>query len=396
VDGVYLDLHGAAITESLEDAEGDLLARVRRVVGPEVPVVASLDFHANVSPLMLKESDGLIAFRTYPHVDMAETGARAARFLLSLVAAGGKLAKAMRQPPCLISIVWQSTLMPPMAGLIAAMERLEAELGVTMSLLAGFPHADVHDGGPAILAYGDRAEEAAETLSRQFEAALPDFAGALHSPENAIAAARAAPGRGPALLIDTQDNPGGGGFGDTTGVLAALIAAKALNACLCLIADPDAAAAAHAAGEGALIRLALGGRSDGVPFRADWRVARLGDGRFTGEGPLTAGNRVDLGPMALLAHEGVSVVVVSRKMQAHDPAILRHLGVDPAGLDLLALKSSVHFRAAFGPMARAIYVVVAPGPVAADITTLPFRRLRSGVALSPGGPIFPGTARATP
>ena len=186
----------------------------------------------------------------------------------------------------------------------------------------------------------------------------------------------------PIILADTQDNPGGGGSSDTTGLLAALIAARAESALLALLCDADAAAAAHEAGEGAVLQgLRLGGRHGpaGVePFAGDFEVVRLGSGRFTATGPMYGGNRMDLGPMALLrscAAPGVEVAVSSRRLQAADRAILHHLGVDPTTRRILALKSSVHFRADFEPLAEEVLIVVAPGANTADPAELPFRRV---------------------
>jgi microcystin degradation protein MlrC len=213
------------------------------------------------------------------------------------------------------------------------------------------------------------------------------------APAEAIARAMRAPaGQGPTVLADTQDNPGGGGTGDTTGMLRALIEARALGAVLALLADGEAAAAAHAAGPGAVLRgLPLGGRSGpaGVtPVVDDWTVLALGDGQFLATGPFYGGNRMAMGPMAALrpaSAPGVTVLVATRRVQAADQAMLRHLGVEPAAQRLLALKSSVHFRADFGPIAREILVVEAPGLVVADPARLPFTRLRPGLRLSPGG-----------
>jgi microcystin degradation protein MlrC len=148
--------------------------------------------------------------------------------------------------------------------------------------------------------------------------------------------------------------------------------------------DPEAAAACHAAGEGASVTLALGGKSDGAPLMVSGVVERLSDGRFTLEGPMGKGNPAHLGPTALLRVGGVRVVIVSRKMQAHDQAIFRHLGVEPAAQRIVAVKSSVHFRAHFQPIATEVLVAAAPGPVVADPATLPFTALRPGLRLRPG------------
>jgi microcystin degradation protein MlrC len=186
------------------------------------------------------------------------------------------------------------------------------------------------------------------------------------------------------VLADTQDNPGGGGHGDTTGLLAELIRQNAQGAVLGLINDAESAAACHAAGEGATLPLSLGGRSDGAPLAVTATVERLGDGRFTCTGPMARGNPADLGPSALIrVAPGVRAVLVSRKMQAHDQALFRHLGVEPAAQRIVAVKSSVHFRADFQPIAERVIVVAAPGPVVADPAVLPFRNLRPNLRLRP-------------
>ena len=187
----------------------------------------------------------------------------------------------------------------------------------------------------------------------------------------------------PVVLADTQDNPGGGGHGDTTELLSELVRQRARNALFCLINDAESAAACHAAGVGAEVSLSLGGKSDGMPFACTARVLTLSDGRFTLTGPMGAGNPGNLGPSALIDIDGVRVVVVSRKMQALDQAIIRHLGVEPASCAILALKSSVHFRADFAPIAEQVIVAIAPGPVVADPAVLNFRHVRAEVRRRP-------------
>ena len=161
------------------------------------------------------------------------------------------------------------------------------------------------------------------------------------------------------------------------------MAQTAHGAVLALINDADSAAACHAAGEGAGVRLSLGGKSDGAPFPTEARVLRLADGRFVNTGPMGRGNPANLGPCALLDVGGVRVIVVSRKTQAYDQALFRHVGIEPATCAILALKSSVHFRADFEPIAETVIVAAAPGPVAADPAVLPFRHVRPGVRWRP-------------
>lgn len=397
VDAVYLDLHGAMVTESLEDGEGELLARVRASVGSKTPIVASLDLHANLTPAMVQNADALVGFRTYPHVDMADTGARAARLLRS-VAQEGRPAKAWVRPDFLMSINAQCTLVDPAKSIYAALETIEAGQGVrSVSFLQGFPPADIHDCGPSVVAYGadqSAAEAAAAAMLGEIEARRADFDGGYPDPREAVARAMdiVRDGAGPVVIADTQDNPGGGGDGDTTGLLRALAEAAPDGAVLGLLIDPDAAAAAHAAGVGGVYSAALGGRSwpGDAPFASNVTVERLGDGNFSCTGPFYRGSRMELGPMALvrLGTSQVRVALASRKVQAADQAMFRHLGVEPAATRILVLKSSVHFRADFGPIASEIIVARAPGPVTADPSDLDYRNLRAGVRLGPNGRVF--------
>ena len=390
LDGVLLDLHGAMVCAHLDDGEGALLERVREAIGPGVPLVAALDLHANVTEAMVEAADLLEAYRTYPHVDMAATGARTAAALGALME-GRRLEKALRRVPFLMPIAWQCTDMDPARGLYAALERL-AE-GRPMSLAMGFPAADFPGCGPTVLAYGEGAGEAADALLADALAAEAAFAGEVWSPDAAVAEAlRLAAGAGrPVILVDTQDNPGAGGNGDTMGLARALVAARAQGAAIGSIVDGEAARAAHAAGLGATVRLALGGRSripGDAPLDAEFAVAALSDGRFRATGPYYGGVAMDLGPSARLTLAGVDLAVTSAKAQMADRAMFRHLGVVPEERPVLGVKSSVHFRADFGPIAHAILVVAAPGPMAVDPATLPWTRLARGMRTAPLGPAF--------
>ena len=387
VDGVYLDLHGAMVTEGLEDGEGELLRRVRGIVGPPVPVVASLDLHCNLTPEMVAHADALVAYRTYPHVDMAETGARAARLLGEFLAGRGPRGKAFRQADFIIPINFQCTLMEPARSLYRLVAAAESGEVASASFTPGFPAADIHHCGPAVVAYAASqaaADAAADRLIGAVRAAEPDFAGRILDPDEAVREAmeKAARASRPIVLADTQDNPGAGGTSDTVGLLEALIRHDAQGAVLAIVADRESATAAHEAGVGATLDLALGGKSGApgqVPYRGRFTVERLGDGVFTGTGPMYRGVPCRLGRMALLRLGGVRIIVAEKKLQAADQAIFRHLGVEPAEQKILGLKSSVHFRADFQPIAEEILVVAAPGAFAADPATLPWQRLRPGI-----------------
>lgn len=397
VDAVFLDLHGAMVCEHLEDGEGELLRRVRAIVGPDVPIVASLDLHANVTAAMMEHSDLMVGYRTYPHVDMAETGERCAA-LMARVLSEGKPAKAWRKLNFLISINWQCSLIEPARSAYAAMAAGETGPVWSLSFTPGFPPADIRDCGPAVLAYAETqaaADAAADAAAGAIQKQESEFDGGYFTPSVAIAEAKSLLEQGvrPVVIADTQDNPGGGGDGNTAGMLAALVAEQAENAVLGLYIDPDLAAQAHAAGTGREIPASFGGfwpGDEAITLRA--LVEQLGTGRFHCTGGFYGGNDMDLGPMALLRLAGhdIRVVVASRKVQAADKEMFRHVGVEPAEEAILVLKSSVHFRADFTFDGGEILVATAPGPVTADPAELPYRHLRPGVRLGANGPVHHG------
>jgi microcystin degradation protein MlrC len=400
LDGVYLDLHGAMVSERFDDGEGELLRRVREAVGPRVPVAASLDLHCNFTRAMFAGANAFVAYRTYPHIDMAETGARAARLLDGMLRGGSPLAGDWRTLDYLTGLPSQCSFIEPCRSIYADLAALETKFGVSLSFTPGFPMADFAECGMAVLAYGADARKVAQALAELRErvaGAERDFVLDLHLPDDAVARARrlGEPGR-PVVLADTQDNPGAGGNGDTTGLLRALIAQRAEGAALGLLIDGDAAARAHEAGQGATLGFSLGGRSritDDAAFEGEFAVEKLGDGKFTCSGPMFKGFRMTLGAMALLRSKtapGVRVVLASRKVQAADQEMFRHVGIEPRNERILALKSSVHFRADFEPMAREVLVVKAPGPALADPAEFKWTKLRKGVRLRPLGPAHAG------
>ena len=395
VDGVYLDLHGAMVSERFDDGEGELLRRVREVVGPRVPIAASLDLHANVTRDMVERADALVAYRTYPHVDMADTGARAARLLERMLRSGKRLEGAFHQLDYLTGIPSQCSFIEPCRSIYRQMEKLESN-GSILSFTPGFPMADFAECGMAVFGYGEEAHKvraAVAGLREIVAAAEKDFALELHSAPEAVrrARSRGAPGA-PVVLADTQDNPGAGGNGDTTGLLRALVDQRAQDAVLGMLIDPASAARAHEAGQGSSSIFSLGGLSKipgDSPFEGEFAVERLGDGRFTCTGPMFKGFRMTLGPMALLrsrAAPGVRVALASRKCQTADQEMFRHLGLEPRQSRILALKSSVHFRADFEPIAKEVLVVKSPGPALADPAEFAWTKLRKGVRLRPLGP----------
>ncbi len=404
VDAVYLDLHGAMVSEDFEDGEGELLRRVRAAVGPDIPVVISLDYHVNLTEAMVENCDGMAIYLTYPHIDRAETGQRAAHILTTVLERGQPPVRKFVKLPFLIPLNFQCTMVPPSSDIVAASVAGEGGAVLNLSYGAGFPPSDLAECGPGVVAHGyDRnaVDAAVAKLVTEIESREAEFSEPLLTPEGAVGEARAIStgASRPVVLADTQDNPGCGGSGDTTGLLKALVEGNAQGAVLGVMADPEAAAMAHDAGEGAEVTLALGGKSgpEGVePFDGTFRVAKLGDGKFTCTGPCIRGRTVDIGPTALLVVGGVSIVVASKRMQAYDQDIFRHLGVEPSEQKILALKSTCHFRADFEPIAEKVLIAIAPGGHIADSKQYPYQKLRKGVRLEPLGPEFENWWRNEP
>jgi microcystin degradation protein MlrC len=397
-DAIYLDLHGAMVAQHVDDGEGELLARIRAKVGPSVPVVASLDLHANVTERMLASADALVAYRTYPHVDMADTGARAERLLVRLLDERKPLVRAARRLPFLIPINGMCTMLEPARSIYEALGTLEQGPVVSLSFTPGFPAADFLECGPVIWGYGEEASAVRDAVDSLYDTMLRNeaqWAVPFLSPDAAVAEAirLSATAQKPVVIADTQDNPGAGADSNTTGMLRALLDNGAQDAALGLIWDPEAAAQAHAAGVGATLELALGGRSGtpgDAPFVGTFEVVALSDGRCRYDGPMMHGMQVNLGPVACLKIDGVRIAVSSTKAQMLDRNLYRVAGIEPEQMKILVNKSSVHFRADFQPIAHTVLVAKAPGPMTADPADLPWKRLARGIRVRPMGKSFGG------
>jgi microcystin degradation protein MlrC len=401
-DAIFLDLHGAAVAEFADDAEGELLARIRAVVGPHLPLVTALDLHANVTERMLQLATAMTAYRTYPHIDMRETGGRAAQMLKRRLAAEAP-ARTMHaeRVPFLLPLNAQCTLMEPARSVIALIEQLEAQPGVELNFAMGFAAADFSECGPVLFGYGTDAStvrDAVQQLHTQVAVARrADWKLALLAPLDAVEAgiALALKADGPVVIADTQDNPGAGGDANTTGMLRALLQADAGTrlqgrVAIGLLYDPASARAAFDAGVGATLPLQLGravptwcGELTEPPVPVQARVLAVSDGVLPMFGPMTAGMTMQLGPSACVEVQGIRVLLASAKAQMLDLDLYRYLGVEPTQMKLLVNKSSVHFRAAFAPIALHILVAKAPGPMAADPGDLPWAQLPPGMATRP-------------
>lgn len=382
VDGVLLDLHGAMVTEQYPDAEGELLGRVRSVVGPAMPVVATLDLHANISPEMVEHATALIGYDTYPHVDSFERGREALVMIRDACSGRTHPTGALAQVPMLIGPPRQCTLLSPMRDLMTRVHECEQQPGIlSITLAGGFPFADTACTGAAIVATadGDRAlaTRTAEGLAAEVWARREDFRLKLTPVREAIE--WALEHGGPVILADGSDNPGGGAPCDGTVMLRELIEAQAPRSVVAVIADPQAVAEAWAAGAGAQATLTVGGKTDyrhGPPLTLTGTVRLLSEGNYVNEGPMCTGLAMAMGRTAVFVVGEVEVVLTERRVQPYDAQALRSLGIEPTERLLIGLKSAVHFRAHYGPLARRIFEVDTPGIHHPDVTRYEYHNLR--------------------
>jgi microcystin degradation protein MlrC len=388
VDGVLLDLHGAMVAEGIDDGEGDLIEAVRGVVGRGVPIAVSLDFHGNLSETMVREADLLHGYKTYPHVDMGERGAEATERLLDVIDRRVKPTAALRKPPLLPPLGNQGTARGPMRRLYDMADEMEKDPKViSISLFAGFPHADIPDAGLGVYVVtdGDQAlaERLADRLADTAWAHRHEFIHTALPVREAVARALSAEGQ-PIVLADMADNTGGGAAGDGTEVLRELLRVGARSTVVACLWDPQAVARCVEAGVGSSVTLDVGGKVDdrhGASLRVTGVVRTLSDGRFVHKGPMARGLPGRLGTTAVLDINDVKVILISYRWQTLDPEMIRFVGLDPLAHKILVVKSTIHYRAAFEPVAREIIEVDAPGLSSSNLARFDFKRIRR--------PIFP-------
>lgn len=383
IDGVVLYLHGAMVTASHADADGVLLERVREVIGSTCPLVAVIDSHANLSDRMVRAADMLIGFQHYPHTDTSARGREALGHCLNLIHhPGSRPVASLRRVPILSSLLSQRT--EPGTVMAALWERAAAWSAqrdiASISLVPGFPFADVPDGGAAVLVYehdhppfAGAAARAADDLASAWWAQRSRFRQAGISlneiPRDVVA---------PTVLAEISDNPGAGGTSDGTHLLRWLVEQRFERVGMATIVDPASVAAAHRAGLGAVIELGIGGTLHpigGGPLAQRWTVDHLGDGVFTHEGAMGKGSTSRIGRTATLRTGTISVILSERRAQSLDPSVLRAGGLIPEQCQWIVVKSSVHYRAGFGHIARRMIDVECPGLSPSDLTGLDFARL---------------------
>jgi microcystin degradation protein MlrC len=387
LDAVCLSLHGAMVSETEDDAEGALLEALRGVIGPDVPMVATLDLHANATVKMAKNANALVAFRTYPHIDGYDRAVQAAALVQEVLEGRKKPRCLLSQPAMLEGADHGRTTQPGlMRDLLAKADGYEKEPGINVvSIQVGFTWSDIPYTGPSIAVSHEpsseaRAKEIARELIDEIWRRRDETTADYRPVSDGVAAARTkSDKKGPLVIADGTDNPGGGGYNDTTPVLQALIVAKIENAAVGTIYDPGTVQQAMKAGVGAEIEVALGGHTDpsmGAPVKAKAIVKMLSDGVFRNDGPMNAGVESNMGPTAVLRIGGIDVVTISNRIQTTDLQVFLSQGIDPRTKDVLVVKSVQHFRAAYAPIAREIVLVDSGGICSPDISRLKFTKLR--------------------
>ena len=393
-DAVYLDLHGAMVTRKYDDGEAEILRRIREAAGYDLPLAVSLDLHGNLSKSFFDLADLVTIYRTYPHVDLAETGARAADLLsMSLKK---PLKKAWRRANFLIPVTAQGTDYQPSKDIYNYINKISQNEVASIDLAMGFPPADIPELGPVIVAYDQSQRVANDSVEKVFKKLLeaePIYNDRLVSAEDAVAEAVKSI-NGPVVIADVQDNPGAGGTGDTTGLISALIKAQASDAILSMLYDPHTAEAAHIAGVGSEIDVSLGGKftTYSKPIKCKVLIEAISDGRFLFTGPMFGGSDADLGPVALLkiSDTSIRVVVGSKRAQNADQEMFRVVGLEPCQHKIICVKSAMHFVADYKQVSKNIIFATSPGANPCNLTEIPYKRLLPGIRLGPCGPSHRG------
>jgi microcystin degradation protein MlrC len=396
-DALFLDLHGAMVSEQTDDGEGALLERVRAVASG-LPIAVALDLHTNLTRKMVENCTVLAGYKTYPHVDMYDSGALAGKVLVRAMKGEINPVASWGNRPMLPHTLRMGTHEPPMRNLVEMAKAAEKAGALAVSVFGGFPLADIHDAGLSAVVYTDGDRDRAEALCQELlEEAWKRRSAFVYASEplsESVARAKQL-SEGPILLIDHADNCASGGTQDTMAVLGEVMRQELEDVAVFAIRDPDAVAKLIEAGVGARVTVKLGGKMDlpsigrkGEPQEVDGVVRTITDGEFTIRGPMLKGVRTFMGRTAVLDTGKVQIVVIERHQEPFDLGFFRSVGIEPTDKRYLLLKSRIHYRAAFAPLARHIIECNGVGVTSSDYSQFKFTNLRR--------PIYPLDQGATP
>ncbi len=388
LDGVMLALHGAMVSDLDDDGESYILRQVRTVVGPDLPVIVELDLHGNITQEMVDLCTMPVAYDEYPHIDPYERGYEIGLLMARIVRGGARPTPALVKIPMLASLQRQFSHAEPMLTVKHLARDIENQRGVlNVSYLPGFAWADIEPTTFSVIVTTDNDETRARDLANQLATHIwehrEEFIVQPMPVDDAVRAAMNAPD-GPVVLADIGDNPGGGTPADGTVLLEAMLRLGATNAVVVPINDPDSVERAASAGPGNEVSLHLGAKVDhfhGESLDVEGRVVRISDGRFVHKGLMSTGVEMNMGPTAVVELDGadggkVHVVVTTHRYQPTDLEVLRSQGIEPTKQQIIAVKSSVHFRAAFMPIAKRVIEVDTPGLTSPRLDRLEFHKIR--------------------
>ncbi|MCF3933445.1 M81 family metallopeptidase [Acuticoccus sp. M5D2P5] len=375
VDAVLLSLHGAMIAQGYPDTEGDLLTRIRAIVGPDIVVGAELDLHVHLTETMVEAATFLVPFKEYPHTDVAERAEEA--FTICYRAVQGEVAPVMALTDTRIN-TYMPTTTPEMRGFVDRMIAMESEPGLlSVSLAHGFPHGDVADLTAKALVVADAdpalAKAAADRVAADLWAIRAAVSLACLPLDEALDEALAA-SEGPVVIADTADNAGCGAPNDSTFILARMLERGIRDAAVSNIWDPGAVRFCIEAGEGATIPLRLGGKCgviSGDPVDLVVKVERIVEGASQNFN----GFRAPMGDAVWVSGEGIDIVLNTKRFQTANPDMMTQLGLDPARRKIVVVKSTQHFYAGFASIAKAILYAATPGASNPDTTMLPYENV---------------------
>jgi microcystin degradation protein MlrC len=387
-DGILLQLHGAMVTEDHDDAEGHILTEIRKIVGESVPIVATLDLHANISKLMVEKADVFVGYDTYPHVDVYERGVEAAEILVNILRGKIKPTMALFKPPMMPSPQKQKTSYPPMKTLIDMAHEIEAEDKViNVTVAGGYPFSDVEDAGMSFVITTNNdfalADQKAKQLGEVAWRIRREFLADVVPIKEALMEAMQAK-EGPIILADQADNPGGGAPCDGTFILKTMLEMGVKDALLAVIRDPEAVTNAIKAGVGNTVTTIVGGKTDklhGEPIQITGQVKIISNGRFIGKGPMARGLETNLGRTVVIDCNGIEIILTERRYAPIDLNLYYSLGINPTEKKIIVVKSAVHFRAAHEPIAKKIIEVDVPGIHGTRFAAFNYKKVRR--------PIFP-------
>jgi microcystin degradation protein MlrC len=383
VDGVLMELHGAMVSEGVGSSEGYLLRRIREKVGPSVPIIATLDLHANISQLAVDMADVLVGYDTYPHVDPYERGREAGELLWRMMNGEIHPKHALEKPPMMPSPQKQKTNYFPMKAVYDLAHRIEEDKRVlNVTVLPGFPFADIPETGLGIIVTTDGDQELAQEKAKEISDFCwmnrRHFLADVVPVEEAVGRAIDAK-EGPVILVDQADNPGGGAPCDGTVILRELLRRKADNAVVCLIRDPEAVDLAIKAGVGNMVTMKVGGKTDnfnGGPIEVTGYVKLVSDGKFKVKGPMDTGTVTNLGRTVVMKVDGVEIILTEIGVQPTDLQQYRAFGIEPTDKKIIVVKSSVHFRAVHEPIAKEIIEVDTPGIHGTRLSAFGYKMIR--------------------